>query len=204
MIRDTILLGRLGANWHRMAQQSLGWAPVTAEQALAQVRDEGDPWLTRLIDAAQGGDQLAGQVVVMSVLQLLLRISRRDHRLPLETLLAALWVRIQSYPLQRRPAHVVANLVLDARKDVLAEQRPLRPLTRASPSAVLQVRRLLIDAVALGIISDPVRQAMDAMYVEGLSSAEAADALGLSATAVRWRCSSGVRRLATQRDLLAA
>ena len=202
MIQDS-LVAHLTTDWRAVAQQRLQREPVTAEEALIRARVEGDPWLARLIGAAQAGDHLAGQVVVMSVLRLLLRISSGDRRLPLEALLAALWVRILSYPLARRPARVVANLVLDARKDVLAEQTPLR-LSRASPSAVLGVRRLLIEAVDLGIISDPVRQAMDAVYVVGLSSAEAARALGLSATTVRWRCSAGRRRLAGQRDLLAA
>ena len=203
MIQDS-LVAHLTTDWRAVAQQRLQREPVTAEEALIRARVEGDPWLARLIGAAQAGDHLAGQVVVMSVLRLLLRISSGDRRLPLEALLAALWVRILSYPLARRPARVVANLVLDARKDVLAEQTPLRPLSRASPSAVLGVRRLQIEAVDLGIISDPVRQAMDAVYVVGLSSAEAARALGLSATTVRWRCSAGRRRLAGQRDLLAA
>jgi len=42
------------------------------------------------------------------------------------------------------------------------------------------------------------------VYVAGLTSAQAAEALGTTPELVRWRCSRALRRLAVHAELLAA
>jgi hypothetical protein len=113
---------RFDADWALWADATLA-APlsVTAHEALQRARQDGDPWLALLIGATQSGDELAGRCVVQAVLGRLVAIARRDSRLDLDQLVGALWLRIRSYPLERRPRAIVSNLVLDARKDAAAE-----------------------------------------------------------------------------------
>ena len=126
----SITSSRYDADWATLSDATLD-APlsVTTGEALVQARREGDPWLAQLIAAAQGGDELAGRCVVQAVLGRLVAIARRDSRLDVDQLVGALWLRILAYPLERRPRAIASNLALDARKDVVAELRPL-PVTR--------------------------------------------------------------------------
>ncbi|HSN12080.1 MAG TPA: hypothetical protein VLS51_08235, partial [Propionibacteriaceae bacterium] len=122
---------RYDADWARRLDEALA-APlsISARDAVLRIHREGDPWLLRLVAAAQAGDELAGRCVVQAALGRLVAMTRRDARLDLDELVGAVWLRIRSYPLERRPRAVLANLVLDARKDTLAERRPL-PVTPA-------------------------------------------------------------------------
>jgi DNA-directed RNA polymerase specialized sigma24 family protein len=175
---------------------------VTAAEALGRARRDGDPWLAQLIAGAQAGDELAGRCVVQAVLGRLVAMARRDSRLDVDQLVGALWLRIRSYPLGRRPRAIVSNLVLDARKDALAELRPL-PLTPvAAPRRHALAANLLVEAVCMGVIDAPIAEVMSSVYVLGLSGEAAARRHGVTATTVRWRCSAGMRRLAQAREQL--
>ena len=189
-------------DWEQIRDHTLACG-ATAAEALVRVRTDGDPWLLALVARAQQGEQLAGRVVVQAVVRLLAKMARGDERLTVNDLVSALWVRIAVYPVDRRVTSVVANLVLDAKKDVLAEARPLRPLGTPDETGV-SARALLVEATELAIISEDLRVALDAVYVEGLTSEEAGRHLGLTATTVRWRCSVGRRRLAAAKNRLAA
>lgn len=191
------------ADWARRLDDVLD-APlsVSAREALLRIHGEGDPWLVRLIAAAQSGDALAGRCVVQAALGRLVAIARRDGRLDLDDLVGAVWLRIRWYPLDRRPRAVLTNLVLDARKDVLAEQRPL-PLTPPPvPRRHDVAADLLVEAQKLGVIDAPIADVMRSVYVLGLSGEAAALRHGVAPTTVRWRCSAGMRRLAKARELL--
>jgi hypothetical protein len=194
---------RFDADWDQCADATLA-APLSmsARDALTRARREGDPWLAQLIAAAQAGDDLAGRCVVQAVLGRLVAMSRRDSRLGLDELVGALWLRIRSYPLERRPLAIVSNLVLDARKDALAELRPLPLTPPLTPRRHAMAANLLVQAVKIGVIDAPIAEVMSSVYVLGLSGEAAARRHGVTATTVRWRCSAGMRRLAQARDQL--
>ena len=194
---------RYDADWARVSDATLD-APlsVTAAEALVRARREGDPWLGRLIVAAQDGDALAGRCVVQAVLGRLVAIARRDSRLDVDQLAGALWLRIRSYPLERRPRAIVSNLVLDARKDAVAELRPLPIPPPPPPRRHAVAADLLIEAVRIGVIDAPIAEVMGSVYVLGLSGKAAAERHGVTPTTVRWRCSAGMRRLALAREQL--
>jgi DNA-directed RNA polymerase specialized sigma24 family protein len=195
---------RFDADWDAVAEAALD-APLTvsAGDALQRARLEGDPWLAELIRAAQRGDDLAGRCVVQAVLGRLVAMARRDSRLDVDQLVGALWLRIRSYPLERRPRAIVSNLVLDARKDALAELRPLPVTPPAAPRRHAVAANLLVEAVRIGVIDAPIAEVMSSVYVLGLSGEAAARRHGVTPTTVRWRCSAGMRRLAQAREQFA-
>jgi DNA-directed RNA polymerase specialized sigma24 family protein len=197
-------MARFASDWRQCADELLE-PPlyVTAQEALERARHDGDPWLASLIAAMQGGDELAGRCVVQAVLPRLSGIARRDSRLTLDELVGAVWLRIRSYPLGRRPRAIASNLVLDARKDALREQRPLGHVRPAEPRRHAEAARVLQDAVRIGVIDSRIGEVMSSVYVLGLSGEAAAQRHGVTATTVRWRCSAGMRRLAQARELLA-
>jgi DNA-directed RNA polymerase specialized sigma24 family protein len=194
---------RYDADWAAVAaaplQEPLG---VTAGQALQRARSDGDPWLAELIASAQRGDELAGRCVVQAVICRLVAMARRDSRLDVDQLVGALWLRIRSYPLERRPRAIVTNLVLDARKDALYELRPLPVTPPTAPRRHAVAAHLLVEAVRIGVIDAPIAEVMSSVYVLGLSGEAAARRHGVTATTVRWRCSAGMRRLAQAREQL--
>ena len=194
---------RFDADWAASADAML--APplcVTAREALCRARRDGDPWLAQLVAATQKGDELAGRCVVQAVLGRLVAMARRDSRLDVDQLVGALWLRLSSYPLERRPRAIVSNLVLDARKDALAELRPLPVPPPTAPRRHAVAANLLLEAVRIGVIDAPIAEVMSSVYVLGLSGEAAAQRHGVTATTVRWRCSAGMRRLARARDRL--
>lgn len=194
---------RFDADWDQIVDATL--APplsVTAGEALGRARQEGDPWLARLIAAAQGGDEFAGRCVVQAVVGRLVAMARRDSRLGVDELVGALWLRILAYPLERRPRAIVSNLVLDARKDVLAELRPLPVSRPPEPRRHAVAANVLVEAVRIGVIDAPIAEVMSSVYVWGLSGEAAARRHGVTPTTVRWRCSAGMRRLALAREQL--
>jgi DNA-directed RNA polymerase specialized sigma24 family protein len=194
---------RFDADWDQCADATLD-APLSmsAREALVRTRREGDPWLAQLIAAAQGGDELAGRCVVQAVLGRLVAIARRDSRLDVDQLVGALWLRIRSYPLERRPRAIASNLVLDARKDVVAELRPLPVTQPTEPRRHAVAVNVLVEAVRIGVIDAPIAEVMSSVYVLGLSGEAAARRHGVTPTTVRWRCSAGMRRLVRARALL--
>ena len=194
---------RFDADWDQCADATLA-APLSmsARDALTRARREGDPWLAQLIAAAQGGDELAGRCVVQAVLGRLVAMARRDSRLGVDELVGALWLRVRSYPLERRPRAIASNLVLDARKDALSELRPLPVTPPTAPRRHAVAANVLVEAVRIGVIDAPIAEVMSSVYVLGLSGEAAAQRHGVTATTVRWRCSAGMRRLAQAREQL--
>lgn len=196
-------MARFDADWIRCADDPLS-APLhgTARQALDRARTDGDAWLARLIAATQAGDELAGRCVVQAVLGRLSGIAARDSRVSLDELVGAVWLRIRTYPLDRRPRAIATNLVLDARKDALREVRPLALVEPPPPRRHAIAARVLEDAVRIGVIDPGIGEVMSSVYLLGLSGEAAARLHGITPTTVRWRCSAGMRRLARARALL--
>ncbi len=194
----------LNTEWEETRLQRFAADPFADELAadvLAGIRSDPDGVLLSLVRLAQGGDALAGRTVVQALLGKLVRMAVADRRVTVDDLLAALWVRLAAYPCERRPTKVAANLVLDARKDVLADQRGLRPVPTPEPAGDAPTAEAVLDAaVELGLIDQRSRQILGSVYADGLGSAAAAARHQTTATAVRWRCSRDVRRLAARAE----
>ena len=80
----------------------------------------GDQYLLQLVRRA-AGDELAARIVLQRILPPLLAIARRRGRInrggineALTETLSHAWELIRTYPVERRPAKIAANLVRDA------------------------------------------------------------------------------------------
>lgn len=187
-------------------------------------REFSDPALHALLEETAAGDQLAGRVVLQSMLGRMVSMARRDRRAGVDDYVAALWCGICCYPLARRPVRISANLALDTLKAVHREHRWLvrGEVTPWPPGDVLDelgstqtrdqhggaevgpgARELLAVARSLELIDDAARSILTSVYVEGLSGAEAASRHGISAGSVRVRCSRAVSRLSRSAVTLA-
>ncbi|MDR1214522.1 MAG: hypothetical protein LBK54_10640 [Propionibacteriaceae bacterium] len=203
---ESDIVARLNREWSWLSEQAPDWLCPwgdTLGQVLAAVAGQPDAVLGHLIAACQTGHDRAGRVVVQAFLGKIVLLSRRDSRLDPDDLVAAFWIRLSRYPLDRRPSKIAANLVLDTRKDVLAETRELACLTPPPARDPLTARGVLAAALSLNLVSAPTAEIVATVYADGLTSAKAADRHATSAEAVRWRCSDTVRRLRRHRVALA-
>lgn len=226
------LLDRLNREWVRTGSTPhpavAGWAEHLAQlrgcrtpgDVLDAVAGHPDVVLGLLVARAQqgGGDaELAGRTIVQALLGKMVLLARADRQGGLEDYLAQLWCQLWRYPLARRPHSIAANLWMDTRKAVWAEQgqqprstvvpdHVLEELWALSqpPTDVLSVRRVVADAVALGLVDQVSAEVLISVYADGLSSAAAAERHRMSTDLVRWRCSRARRRLAGHAVELAA
>ena len=185
----------------------------TLDDVLGRAREDPDPVLGRLLVLRAAGESLAGRVVLQALLGPIVLAARRTGR-PCHEFLAELWCRICTYPVHRRRHGIAASLVLDTRKAVRTAGRAaiafdpaqLDLLSAPERSAGAGVAPTAADVLAaarsLGLIDDRTRDTLTAVYREGLASAEAAASLGSTPTAVRWRNSWALRRLAAHATLL--
>jgi hypothetical protein len=167
-----VLRGRLSV-WAEREPALRGFA--TPQQLLRHLRSlRGRPHAEDEILAAlvrqAGSDPLAGRVVLQALLpglkalagRLLLEAGERD--LVWSALLAHCWERIRRYPLERRPARIAANVLLDTlqkstrelkrqRRERDQENGALPAEGVASEPLDRDVERLLGRAVAAAAIS---------------------------------------------------
>ncbi len=178
---------------------------LTAEQAVEACRTspQPDPLLVHLIDAAQSGSRLAGWVLLEVAMPWLQKLARHDDRLTVSTLVAAVWVRIGRYRVGPKGTSVLMTLVLGARRDVLAELQPLGCLHHVQRRRLALASAVLDRAEGLGIIEAKYRVVVECVYVEGLTSDEAAARHRLTPATVRWRCSTALKRMAARSHELA-
>ncbi len=201
---------------------------ATPADVLAAIRADPDPLLGALIAVHQdsrrpgsaagpGGQELAARIVLQTMLGKLVTMARRDRRHAVEDYVGRLWERIGTYPLNRRPRRIAANLALDTLKAVTRDRAdiernggwipcPTTDLDRTGmrllnagdvgDTADLTARRVLRSAQQLGLIDDATRRLLWSVYADGLTSAEAAARHRLSPATVRFRCSRAIRTLA--------
>lgn len=177
------------------------------EQLLAAISAEPDATLLGLLTLHRAGDPLAGRVVVQAMLGKLVLMAVRDADATLPDYLAAMWERVASYPVSRRPHRVAANLVLDTLKSVKSNRRQqllelpgMPPEAPAAPcdetaEALDDADQVLAAGVRLGVITEATRTTLRCVYVDGRTSVAAAEILGATPAAIRQRCSQGVRAL---------
>lgn len=233
-LRDP-LVRSLEVEWRllveRTGAQVAGWAdrhPGLAgcrhlDDVLVAVRDRGDVALAGLLAEQSSGDDLAGRAVVHTMLPAMIAMARRDHEFGVGDYVAWLWIRVRTYPLERRPHRIAANLKLDTLKWVVGERAseltvdgpggPLSELVdrQASRDSLdhnadvgrVSATAMIAAARTTGVIDGPTGEVLAAVYAEGLSGREAAQRHGTSVDMVRWRCSRGVRRMAARAAQLA-
>ncbi|MBB1495156.1 hypothetical protein J4N02_01235 [Propioniciclava sp. MC1595] len=195
----------LNDEWSTLADEPapLSWRAVpalplgTLGDVLAGVRSAPDTVLLALLGLQAEGDALAGRVVVQAMLPKMILMAVRDDGADVDDYLAALWVRVATYPVARRPRRVAANLALDTLKSVKATRpRAVMALPGGPvPDPLADATTVLDAGVRLGAIDGLTRRTLEVVYVDGRSSSAAGAVLGMSAETVRWRCSKGVRAL---------
>lgn len=227
---DCDLIERLEAEWPALAAGPVrhrlrGWAEqepllasfATPQQLLRhldsirgrhQARDE---ILSALLRQARS-EPLAARVVLQTLLpglkklagRLLLDAAQRDELWP--TLLAHCWERIRCYPLERRPARIAANLLLDTLYETSREfKRQLRDSDRfggefpaetvAAPQVDRDIERLLRRAVAATAISKNEAELILRTRVDGADLRTLAVKAGVSYHALNTRRLRAEKRL---------
>ena len=221
----------LNDEWHHLVSgnrelvQSWGEHEATLEgcrdaaDVLARSQHQPDEVLGFLIALDHKGIGLAGRIVLQAMLGKMVVMACRDPRAGVDDYVTQLWCRLRTYPLAERPHRIAANLALDTLKAVHAERGgrasatgrrtvPLVPLDLAGyeppPAPVdLSAVRVLRAANELGLIDDPTRRLLVAVYAGGWSGKEVADRLQISHATLRFRCSRAVRTLAREAVRLA-
>jgi hypothetical protein len=233
------LISDLNAEWAQLADLHRPTVDAWARQhsALTNCRELGDVLgairaapdavLNVLLAAAAAGDSLAGRIVLQAMLGKVVRLAQAHPDVGVGDFVSALWCRIQTYPLARRPVKIAANLALDARKDALAGRRmspwelssglldrgwglhahlgPEQLLILDPPEAAHEeADRVLETACRLRLIDNVTAAMLRSVYVDGSSSRSAAAHHHTSPELVRYRCSRALRHLARHADALAA
>lgn len=162
--------------------------------------------LPALVRAQQAGDVLAGHLVVQLLAPRLDRMARTDPCHELGDYVAELWLVLRTFPVEARRG-VAASLCLDTLKAVTRQHRhasaPLPDEVEQHGWGGRPVLHVLAAARERKLIDEATWGALRAVYVEGRPSQEAGEVLGMTATTVRWRCSKGIRTLASHARELA-
>lgn len=237
---DASLVGQLNAEWSRLCADPRTdaavsrWAARHPELAgclaLEDVEsvvagaggEQADRILLALLRLVRSGDSLAGRTVLQLMLGKAVRIATtragRDTRPSLEhTAVAALWTIIATYPIDRRPAKVAANIAMETLRAVTTElthqlsETPTSPddlaadLMPLTPSERTTADHELLDLLTWAVDEGTIT-AGDATLILDIYSpapgteggAAAAARHGLSWPAARQRASRAVRRVAAQ------
>lgn len=153
-------------------------------------------------------DELAGLVLLEALLPGLkallgqIIVDARESEEQLAVVLSCAWEQIVSYPLERRPSRVAANLLLDIRKQALRKLVQHRPfgepsLARRDPGPVFgaDIEAPLRRAVAAGAVSKQEAELILETRVDGRRLAEIAAELGVAYITVYMRRSKAEQRL---------
>ena len=166
----------------------------------------------RALLARSRTDPLAARVVLQALLPGLKGLARRifldadDVEQLWQLLLASAWEQIRTYPLERRPRRIAANLLLDSMRatlDELARERgrrgelPATPVipNAAAPTPASDVQTVLERAVAAGAISADEAELILRTRIDEQAIADTARAFGVSYNVLRVRLQRAERRL---------
>lgn len=236
-VRKRNLIDALNADWDQLVACHRGAAAEWADRhpvldgcgglahVLARVAAEPDLVLGALLAECAEGDQLAGRVVLQTMLGKIVRMAACDAEAGVDDYVSALWITISAYPLTARPRRIAANLALDTLKAVRQERQWLRKgeVTPYPPEAFvrellqdaagargengdevdLDARRVIDAAQRLGLISGTTGEVLASVYADGLSGRAAGERHQTSPAAIRYRCSTTVRHLAKHAQVLA-
>lgn len=187
-------------------------------EVLAAVASQPDAVLGALLHEASFGSMTAARTVLQAMLGKVVLMAHADPLLGVDAYLVAMWERIRTYPIDRRPVHIAANLALDARKlarrdsarshlvtpwppgasfaHVVDRQRLREDLDHGHDLAVLTAGDVIKAALELELIDESIGALLGSVYAEGLTSKDAASRHQTSSSMVRQHCSRAVRQLA--------
>jgi DNA-directed RNA polymerase specialized sigma24 family protein len=157
-------------------------------------------------------EPVAGRVVLEAMLPGLkklagrLLIDVRDREELWSILLSCAWERICTYPVQRRPRRVAANVLLDsmratlatfssARRDPAAQAECLRSHVAEALPESIGVDALLDAAISAGAVTPDEAELILATRVDGVQLSVLARSRGVSCDTLRHRRSRAERRL---------
>jgi DNA-directed RNA polymerase specialized sigma24 family protein len=231
------IVADLDAEWFLLSDESdevVIWAErypvlrtcVVLADVLEAVPGDPDEVLGALLGESRSGSALAARTVLQAMLGKVVLMARADPSIGVHGFLVAMWERIRTYPIERRPAHISANLALDARKwarrdgresllvtawppgdsfaDVVDRQRAREHTDHARELAMLTAGDVIKAAVELELIDPAAGDLLHTVYADGLSSTDAARRHLTSPAMVRQRCSQAVRELAQHSAELAS
>ncbi len=228
--RPYSIVGALNRDWDELVHRHRGSLPCwsrrhkvlvgyeSLDDLLTAAQGHPDAILGALLTEVSNGDQLAGRVVLQSLIGRIVRMARRDPSAGVDDYVSALWCQIQTYPLGLRPLRIAANLSMDTLKAVYAERRWFREgevtpwppemfwddrhrggpewaIGRSEPPP-LSAALVLQAGRDRALIDDPTHALLVSVYVHELTGPEAAERHWTSPASVRVRCSRAVGRLA--------
>lgn len=177
-----------------------------------------DEVLGALIQESSAGSVLAARTVLQAMLGKVVLMAAAEPAVGIHDFLVAMWDRIRTYPIERRPRHIPANLALDARKWARREQREtflakpwppgdafsaivdrrreLESVDHARDLALMTAGDVIRAALELELIDSAAGGLLETVYGDGLTSTEAAHLHKMSPATVRRRCSQVVKELA--------
>ncbi len=187
-----------------------------------------DAILLTLLRLTQAGEQLAGRILLQQMLPRLARLRHRiktpasnsaDFRLQEDRshiIVATFWEVVATYPIERRPSRVAANLALDTLGQVyrIADRNPevipdepiddgqllnlcgpLYPARAAEPDDDGEWPALLRWAANTGVLTGEAAQLLNDIYVLGEPPLEYSRRTGRSHSSVKQQCVRAKRRL---------
>jgi hypothetical protein len=169
---DQLSTNRSAARRLRAVREQAGGAPSLAgieRYVRTASPEDADRVLLALVARAVDGDDLAARVLLQLLLPGTRNLARRwwalgDHDERAAAAVSAVYGRIRTYPIVRRPGRVAANILMDAARD-LRRSVPrvvttpsadpgahLDPLAPASAPAAVDLAEVLCDAVHDGLL----------------------------------------------------
>jgi hypothetical protein len=173
---------------------------------------DADQVLVALVGPASAGGQLEARVLLHLLLPGVRRLARRwwalgDRDERAAAAVAAVWHRICSYRLERRPGKVAANILMDAEKElrraVAAQGGSVAelPLDNPAPTpqmpAALELVELLGSAVTDGVLTASDAQLIAASRIAGIPLTDVAAARRIPARTLQRRRRDAERALVT-------
>lgn len=214
------LSGRTVARWARQHPVLTGYEDLHAVAAAQWPGRSGDEFLLALVDLAQTGRAVAARTLLQRMLPKAVMIAAHSTRQDaLAVAVAALWERIVTYPVERRPTSVAANLAMDTMGALFRHTRgDARVVTanldldhRSAPRIVgrqpedhmapdAEVYNVLAWAVEERVITrDDAQLLLERHCIDAsgraATPAEVGRTRGLTPEAVRQRCHRARRRL---------
>ena len=162
---------------------------IDVDDVLAVIPAAPDAILGYLITRAQGGDELATRTIIQAFTGKLILMAtatkvRRTND-GFNDLLAGLWETIITYPLDRRPDKIAANLTLDTL------HRVTRFWRADSPDEDVTASQAIALAVDRNWITEDLARLMSHIYCDGMTGADAGRLHGCAPATVRSRCRDG-------------
>ncbi len=208
------LLARV-RSWQLPGSDPVDLDQVLAESGFGRAADDtdADHYLSRVV-AAAADDELAARIVLQRILPGLIRIATRRAamaggiRAAFDETAGVAWLVIRTFPIQRRPRHVAANLLRDIEYQAFVRERRLVATERELPTPhhrlpdapvaddddpLLEVVTLLAEGVRAGL-TERDREVLG-LAVGAPNSTSAAARLGVPTRTWRARKHAATARL---------